>query len=215
MSNTPLPTWVWQPYIRQMLFVACIAYWLGHACHRAPAPTAAPGAEIASDDLKALRAESQALQGRIRAREEALYGTPVAWPEETPPDWQPAAFEARMRRAVAECDLPLDAVRVDCAEPPCVLIGQTPDVIPMLTDPSYAQLTTCPAWTEVFSTPLGTANAAVPCRGAAGGFVVVAPRPDWLYPAEDRAAWERLSQRFPLRLKKLREDWDCGQTSPR
>lgn len=65
---------------------------------------------------------------RALPRVESHEGSPGPWPEDLPPAWAPAAFEANLRSPVEAGGMTDQLLSVDCSEFPCLaLIEAAPD----------------------------------------------------------------------------------------
>jgi len=166
--------------------------------------------ETVHEELVALRALASLLEAQVADLEHELYGEVPAWPADTPPAHQPAAFRENLAEALDACDVPVDLVDVRCAEPPCYALLRRDELNFSDSDPWIVALRDCAPWQAAYGDGLSLATDTVRCGDRAEGFTMLSASPDWLVDWEDepeRAA--ALAQRFDARLREARDGWPC------
>jgi hypothetical protein len=140
-----------------------------------------------------------------------IYGAPVTWPADTPAVFQPENFEKIVRRVLDECKVDVGAVRFECSEPPCYMVGRRAEEGFSSDDPWFENLMECPLWNESFpggSLMMATDKVSCP-DGSTEGFLMLAPGPDWLKAGLDEEGESNLSKRFEARTATAKESWVC------
>ena len=167
---------------------------------RAVTRSAPIGTPAAAPDCTA---ELAMLRAAYDALEEEAYGTPIPFPEELEPAFQPEGFRAAVDELVLECpELGLSRPLVDCEEYPChVFFEIDPDTTAGFD--SFG-LNRCPAWAQRMGDGgAGVTNGSLVRDGEPVRYVGFAPRPADAAPTD--ADFKRTRQRWDLNREGFAE----------
>jgi len=150
--------------------------------------------------------EELALQ-RLRKQtlEYELYGEPIPWPEDVPPEYEPGRFRENFRQAVEQCAPDVEIVGFDCSEPPCLvhLRGGQEGWRDRLIDE-------CPGWADHYGSAVFSASGSVECSGGIEErYQIVGPQREQPWGDGPDAA-ENQDRRRDQRVEQARFDWECA-----
>lgn len=156
------------------------------------APSAPPPPRVhegapppASGSLPLLRAaperraelELEPARETIRELERELYGEPLPWPDDLPPEHHPDFVRATMERAVRDCDVPARLLIVDCQEAPCYGVLEAEGEPGVFGEGGwYAALVDCPTWRDAWDGDVRLVTDEVRCPdGTTRSFAMISP----------------------------------------
>lgn len=161
-------------------------------------------APAASSDVEALRSENFRLRALNEALEIQAFGIPPDWPSDAPPDHH-EAFEANLRAALVDCDVDVELVAVDCAEPPCTAVFRNAE-----HDFWNKLINTCPGWVDRYGSSAGTASGSVSCGdGRVEGVIRIYPG-GWEPPEPEGAPERNGTLRMQARWDEMEAGWTCA-----
>jgi len=176
---------------------------------RSQPPPKVPDDASCETRLSASKAEADALQAALADMDDQTYGRPIPWPASTPAGYRPAEFQDRLRRAIADCGVPLTLVDFDCDEAPCFAIARTQDNGFSFDEGWYSALTTCPAWKEVYGDGVSMASDTIHCPKGTESFLMFSSNPKWLVSTDDKEGWANYMKRFDARVDDAKDAWRC------
>jgi hypothetical protein len=121
----------------------------------------------------------------VAAEHARLFGTPVPFPDDLPPEHLPDAFRANLARALAECDTGLALIDVDCREYPCLALFEGSGTLP-----------NCPAWTDIYGNSSDFSAHSIATADGERSWVLFAVRPPGIV----------LDRNHRLRIELRRDD---------
>lgn len=201
-----------------------IGFWFGQRSTSPPDPTSPPilsapvavgrsDTKASCDDVEAersrLAAELQRALAKIRLLEalnddlgEALDGEPVEWPDQPPELFRRERVEATLEEAIRSCQLPVDLLGLECAEPPC--IGVMRDAPDGQTWQSFGE---CSAWSSVYLGNNTVHSEKVVCADGSEERVLLV-QPDWL-DLRESVGDEEWKRRNNARRERIVSSWRC------
>jgi hypothetical protein len=178
----------------------------GSTAARSP-PKAIRTANVAAAppaDLEALRAENALLRKVNEGLETEVYGVSPAWPPDAPRSHR-EDFEPNLRAALADCDVDVDLVAVDCAEPPCTAIFRHAE------DEFWNKLiNTCPGWVDRYGSSVGSSSGTVECGDGRSESVWRISPGGWEAPEPEGAPERNTMLRMQARWDEMEADWTCS-----
>lgn len=170
---------------------------------------AAPGARAPrplTPDIDALQKELAACQLAARMDQVQREGLPQPFPADWAQEYRSqAAIQANAERAIADCGLPLEVARVDCAEPPCLLWLERHDN----SDLVKGFLRGCTAWTDQYTDEGWYAQGQlVSEEGSSRRYWAITASPaDWPPQEEETNISKRLGLRYHEGRDALMDAW--------
>lgn len=168
---------------------------LGFAAGRGTAPMAqAPDCGAVSRELDEEREVRQLL-------ERELYGEPIPWPAEVPPERTESGYRAALTEVLATCRPTWTLGELDCAEPPCIAV-----IWP--SDARMEPPVDCPPWVDRYGPTAQSAAQSVDCGGKGRRLILLSP--SHLDPVPVAAVeLENRARRIKSRWDELRHDAKC------
>ncbi|MFZ5479352.1 MAG: hypothetical protein ACOZNI_21490 [Myxococcota bacterium] len=156
------------------------------------------------DDVAALRAENALLRKVNEGLEIEVYGLAPAWPTDTPKSHR-EEFEGNLRKALADCEVDVDLVGVDCSEPPCMAIFRNAG------DDFWNDLiNTCPGWVDRYGSSVSTNSGTVDCGDGRTEAVWRIGPGGWRAPEPEGAPDRNVMLRMQARWDDMEAGWTCA-----
>jgi len=179
----------------------------------ARAPAAAPRVVTRTADCPeaAVVVELAACEKQREDLELAMYGEPLAWPEDTPPAETEAGFRAALGEVLDDCSTSASLAALDCGEPPCMAVLWDSDV-------SFSD---CEPWRERYGIATSKYSGEVDCGDGRSERIVILSPPGLKVDSveemmalsqqedEDPVDKENRSKRMQARWESLRLDTPC------
>ncbi len=142
---------------------------------------------------------------RKQILEHELYGEPIPWPDDVPPEHEPGWFRENFRQAVEQCAPDVEIVGFDCSEPPCLVHLRGGE------DGWWNRLINeCPGWVDHYGSTVSAASGSVDCSGGAEErYQIVGPHSEKPW-GDGRDAEENQGKRWDQRVERARFDWECA-----
>jgi len=138
----------------------------------------------AADRIATLEDELAALQRLAAELEVALYGEPVPWPDDVPPEHRPERFTDHAPEVMAQCEPAITAVATDCSEPPCYLFVRGD--LGLVNDMTQR----CEKWTSLYGQSSPFVWTSIECKdGTREPIQVVSVVADWV-PEDSEGGFE-------------------------
>ena len=202
-----------------------LGVWLGGRGEPAPAPPtpgapavvavgghegASPSCAALEDERSRLAAELQRALAKIRLLEalnddlgEALDGEPVVWPDQPPELFRRERVETTLQDAIRACDLPVELLGLECAEPPCIgILRDAPD------GQTWQSFGDCAAWSGVYEGNNTVHSETVECADGSVERVLLV-QPDWL-DLRESVGDEEWRRRNTARKERVVSSWRCA-----